>query len=139
MVKRRKSKEELAEELQTEYEQANVQARDEPSGENSDHDRERERERVDAANNDADAPVERSEREASGSGPGTGPGDFTALSDAQVEEVNELFNLINRSGYLTIGSYNVQSDGEGNVAVTLTTLTPSSGGAPDDLTGSGGS
>lgn len=132
MVERRKSKEELAQELQTKAEHDRKQAREqaEPNDEN--------RERVDAANNDPAAPTERSEREASGSGPGTGPGDFTAFSDGQVEEVNELFNLINNSGYLTIGSYNIQSDGEGNVAITLTALTPSSGGAPSDIPSEGG-
>lgn len=130
MVERRKSKEELAQELQTETERKREQAREEPQPTDEDY--------VDAANNDADAPAERSEREASGSGPGTGPGDFTAFSDGQVKEVNELFNVVNSAGYLTIGSYNIQSDGDGNVAVTLTALTPSSGGAPRDLPTDGG-
>lgn len=136
-MKRRKSKEELAKELQTKREKDAAEADADAS--------ESDGELTDDRGEPIDRPAgreERSEREGSVNGRGSGPGDFTALSGAQVDEVNELFNLINRSGYLTIGSYSVQSDGEGNVAVSLTALTPSSGGAPRDLQqsddGSGG-
>ncbi len=129
MTKRRKSKEELAEELQTAVEQKNREVAEAEADPDQELDE------------PIDGPGERAERSKQGgsdNGPGSGPGDFTAISDAQVEEVNELFNLINRSGYLTIGSYNVQSDGEGNIAVTLTAITPSSGGAPSDVRGDTG-
>lgn len=142
MDKRRQSKEELAEELQTKFEKRNANA-------DSDAEDESERETGESGDDPNRAPSdeldeaatpdrpERSEqgsaRESGRDRDGSSPGDFTALTHAQVEEVNKLFTLINSSGYLTIGDYSVHSDGEGNVTVSLTALTPSSGGTPDEL------
>lgn len=157
MGKRRKSKEELAEELQTKFEKKSADAEADADADGSEEsdggddmgldlderatpDRPERSERTGGANSRGNRESETDT--GTGDGPGSGVGDFTALSHSQVEEVNELFRLINRTGYLTIGDYSVRSDGEGNVTVTLTALTPSSGGVPqeiaDDATSSGG-
>lgn len=73
------------------------------------------------------SPEERARTESeSGGAP---EGDFTAVSDQDQQEINDLFKLIHSEGYLTAGSYEVKSDGE-NTLVSLQVLLPSSGGLP---------
>lgn len=57
-------------------------------------------------------------------------GDFEAISERQREEINELFRLINSEGYLTAGIYDIKGDSNGDAAVSMTVLLPSSGDVP---------
>ena len=66
---------------------------------------------------------------------GAPEGDFIAVSDQDQQEINDLFRLIHSEGYLTAGTYEAKSDGE-NVLVSLQVLLPSSGGLPGE--GEGG-
>ena len=76
------------------------------------------------------SPEERAQTERDGEGSRGAPeGDFTAVSDQDQQEINDLFMLIHSEGYLTAGSYDVKSDGE-NTLVSLQVLLPSSGGLP---------
>ena len=83
------------------------------------------------------SPEERAqtEREGEADSRGAPEGDFTAVSDQDQQEINDLFRLIHSEGYLTAGTYDVKSDGE-NTLVSLSVLLPSSGGLPGE--GEGG-
>ena len=74
---------------------------------------------------------ERAQTERDGDGRGAPEGDFIAVSDQDQQEINDLFRLIHSEGYLTAGTYEAKSDGE-NVLVSLSVLLPSSGGLPGE-------
>lgn len=54
------------------------------------------------------------------------PSDFTALSDEEQDEFNELFRLLNSNSYETVGNYSLTHDQEyGRKLVTVTVALPS--------------
>lgn len=107
MVERRKTREEHREDLID-----RLQKDGEGEGENR--------------SDDGSLPPEPSQQSA----PDESMGTFEAITERQREEINELFQLINGEGYLTAGMYDVKADGNGDAAVSLTVILPSSADVP---------
>ena len=72
---------------------------------------------------------ERAQTERDGDSRGAPEGDFEAVTASDREEVNELFRLIHSEGYLVTGTYSLTSDGEDSM-VSLQVLLPSSANMP---------